>query len=245
MNESNEEIQVPSAETKPESMNLLQRVIGVFNAPKQTFEDISARPDWVFPLILMIVVTIIMTQLMVPAIIEDYKSSERFEKFMTSDQLTPEQAESAQGMYISTMKKFTAVSAGVTTAISSILAAAILLFIGNIILGGNAKFRQIFAIYCWGGLVGLLGLILRTPLALGKMSTKVYFSPAVLFPLEAEETVLFKIAAALDVFIIWRVILLAIGFTAVYKIAFGKSMATLGGLYALLVIISLAFSGAL
>jgi hypothetical protein len=72
---------------------------------------------------------------------------------------------------------------------------------------------------------------------------KTYFGPAILFPTEAEESTLFRIAAALDVFSLWRIALLTIGFAAVYKISMGKSATVVGALYVLLVAISVVFAG--
>lgn len=243
VNENDQEGFPQAATTEPsEAMTFWERIIGVFGSPGKTFRDIAERPTWVFPFILMILATAIMTQVLIPAIQADYTSSEQYDKLLSNDKLTPEQIESAQKMYLSYVKNFSAISSGIYTAIASVLATAVLLFAGNVILGGNAKFRQIFSIYCWGGLVGLLGLLIRIALSLQKMSMKVYLSPAILFPSDAEETTLFKIAGALDVFLVWRIVLLAIGFAAVYKIAFGKSLATLGPVYAVFVAIGILFS---
>ena len=239
----NPDVVSEQADQIPAQLNILQRIIGVFGSPQKTFEDIAARPNWVFPLILLVLVALLTTQIMAPAMIADFKSGEQYEKLMQNEQLTPEQIERAAEMQISAMKNFAGIGAAVSTLIICLLAGAVLLFIGNIILGGEAKYVQIFSMYCWGGLIGVLGSILRLPLAVQKMSTKIYFGPAVLFPAGAEESAGFKIAAALDIFLIWRVVLLAVGFAAIYKFTFGKSITALCVLYALLVAISIVFSG--
>ncbi|MCX6640709.1 MAG: YIP1 family protein [bacterium] len=237
-----------AAQEQPtKSLTTLQRIIGIFSSPQSTFADAIARPNWVFPFILLILITSLSAQLMVPAIIADYRSSERFEKMydgmVEKGQITQEQADRFKETGYKNVQNFAAAGAGFSIALVSFITAAVLLFVGNIIFSGKAKYAQLLGIYCWGGLVALLGVLVRVPLSLAKMSTKVYFSPAAFFPDSAEKTALFRIAAALDVFTIWRVILLAIGFAALYRFTMGKSLAIIGTMYAIMVAVSLLIPG--
>lgn len=243
MNESNEIIPEMPVEQQAARMSALQRIAGVFSAPQKTFADIAANPTWVVPFIIVIVLSMVLTHFLREAIIEDYKSSPAYERLMEDERLSIEQAERARDMQIAGMRNFAWAGAGVSTVLAMVLSTVVLLFVGNIILGGSAKFRRIFSLFCWAGLIGLLGYLLRFPIAFQKTTMKVYFSPAVLLPPGAEESALFKIAAALDIFVIWRVILLAIGFAAIYRFTFGKSLATVGSLYVLLVLSSIVLGG--
>jgi len=85
----------------------------------------------------------------------------------------------------------------------------------------------------------------RLPIIMQKVTTKVYFSPAAFFPDSAEKTALFRIASALDVFVLWRIAILVIGFAALYRFSLGKSAAIIGLLYAVMVGVSLFFPGAM
>jgi hypothetical protein len=245
MNETNESIPESPLEDQTAQMSTMQRIIGIFNAPGKTVADVAANPTWVVPFIIVIVISMALTHLMREAIIADHKSSPAYENLMENDRMTIEQIEQARDMQISGMRKFAWVGAGATTAIAMVFSTVVLLFVGNIILGGSAKFRQIFSLFCWAGLIGLVGYLLRLPMALDKLTMKIYFSPAVLFPAEAEETALFKIAAALDIFVIWRIVIIALGFAAIYRFSAGKSFATVGGLYTLLVLGGVVFSSLL
>ena len=233
MNETDETIQTPPEGDEIRPMGVLQRTFGVFNSPQKTLEDIAARPNWLFPLILIDLLSMVGMQVVMPALLEEMKTNPHFEKLLDSGQLTPEQYEQARENQLKGTKSFAAVGAGITTILATIFVTAIILFAGNVIMGGSAKFAQVFSIYCWVGLIGLLGFLVRIPIQLQKLSMKVYFSPAVLFSSEAEQSALFKIAAALDVFLIWQLVVLAIGFAALYKFPFGKSLAMLSSLFAL------------
>ena len=46
---------VPDAEPKP---NSFQRIIGVLFSPDSTFKSIARRPDWVVPLVLLLVISL-------------------------------------------------------------------------------------------------------------------------------------------------------------------------------------------
>ncbi|TKJ41464.1 hypothetical protein CEE37_02570 [candidate division LCP-89 bacterium B3_LCP] len=243
MNESNDTPEVTITQEEKPHLSPLQRLIGVFSAPKQTLEDIAIRPSWVLPFILTIVITIGATHVLREAIVADFKTSPAYDKLMENDQLTVEQVERARDMQITGMRNFAAIGGGIATVLAIFVVAAILLFVGNVVLGGTGYFKQTLAIFCWSGLIGTLGYILQVPISLQKLSMKVYFSPAAFMSAEMEETALFKIAAALDVFVIWRIIVLAMGFAAIYKFSMNKSLAALGGLYALFVLIVVVSGG--
>jgi hypothetical protein len=125
--------------------------------------------------------------------------------------------------------------AGLGTAFYAVIVSAALLFIGNIVLKGKASYRQMFSLYVWSGLVGVLGIILRIPLVQAQNTMQVHLGPAALFPEEASETALFRIAASLDVFLIWQIVLVAVGFTVLYRIGLGKALGVLAAFYAVLV----------
>ncbi len=242
MSESNETSPGMTEEVNQRQMNIIERTIGVFAAPTKTFEDIAAKPNWIFPLLLIIILTMLITQMLVPAILADQQSSPEWAKMMQNPDLTAEQLEAMQEMSTKGVQNFAAIGAGVVSLIAIAIASVVLLFVGNIILGGNAKYLQIFSMFTWGGLVGLSGYILRLPLSLSRETMQVYLGPAVLFGDGSHESVLFKIAAALDIFVLWRVALVAIGFGAIYRLTAGKSFAVIGGLYALMVAASIIFS---
>jgi hypothetical protein len=98
------------------------------------------------------------------------------------------------------------------------------LFTGNVVLGGSSTFKHMLAVASWGYLVSIVESVIKIPLMLAKGSIHVYTSLAVLFDTSEFNTVLFKIADAFDVFVIWRVIVWAIGFGIMYKFSKNKSL---------------------
>jgi hypothetical protein len=230
----------PTAATaKP--LSPLQRFMGMFTSPLAALQDVAARPDWITPMTILVVTTVIFTYLMMPAILAD--AAKNIDKMVDTGKLTVEQGEKAQAASQGFTRMFAPFMGALFVLISSAAAAAILLFVGNVIMAGKSNFRQIFSIFLWSGMVGLIGSILRVPMALKQNTMSVYFSPAAFFAEEAHESTLYRISAALDVFILWRVILIAIGFAVIYRFSVGKSLGIILGLYALLVVVSVSFAG--
>jgi hypothetical protein len=224
------------AESKP--LNPLQRFIGIFAAPMDTLKNIAARPEWIVPIIILILVSVVGTRVMLPAILAD--SSGQIDKMIESGKLPPEQAEQAIKTSQGFTRNFAPFMAGLSVPIVALLASAVLLFVGNIIMAGKANFQQMFSLYLWTGMVDLVGLILRIPLALQQNTTKIYFSPAAFLGPDTSETVLFKVFAFLDVFVLWRVVLVTLAFTALYRFALSKSLTVILALYVLLIVVSVS-----
>ncbi len=241
----NEKTPIPdefSAPPEPRSMGLLQRFIGIFTAPQATLNDIAQRPDWIVPLVFIALATFLLTQWIVPAVVQDAKPE--IEKRLAQREIPAEQAEQITEASLRNIRSFSAVSAGVGTIIVSLITAAAILFIGNIVLGGKSNFLQIFSVFMWTGLVSILGFLLKVPLILKQMTTKIHFSPAAFFPAEAETGTLFRIAAVFDLFTIWRIVLIAIGFSLIYRFSMRKSIAVLGGFYLAFAFIRILLAGA-
>ncbi len=225
----------PAEALKP--MSDPQRLLGIFVNPMRTFRDIAARPSWVVPLLILVIGTGLLTQWALPVILADAKPliEQQFDKLQEQKKMSEEDAAQAAEMGWTFAKYTSAAFKGIGTGLYSLIVAAVLLFIGSIVLLGKSTFRHLFSVAVWTSLVSVLSFLIKVPLALHKGTMEVYLSPAMYLPQGSEKIVLFQIAAALDVFALWQVVLLAIGFSAAYRFSLGKALGTLGGLYVLLV----------
>jgi hypothetical protein len=230
----------PIAST-PKPLSPFQRFMGVFTSPLATLQEIAARPDWMVPLIILAVSALIFTYLMLPAIQSD--AAKNIEKMVDAGKLTAEQGERAQAASQGFTKMFAPLMGALGEAAVGLIAAAILLFVGNIVMSGRAVYQQMFSVFLWTGMVNLIGGVLRIPLALKQNTMMVFFSPAAFMNPEAQETALFRAASFLDIFVVWRMILVAIGFSAIYKFSIGKSLGVILGLFVLLIVVSVTFMG--
>jgi hypothetical protein len=232
-----------SEPTEPEAKPLspVQRFLGVFTSPLDTLQDIAARPDWVIPLTILAVSALIFTYLMLPAILSD--AAKNIDKMVDAGKLTAEQAEKAQTASQGFTRMFAPLMGVLGEITVGLIASAILLFVGNIVMSGRAVYRQMFSVYLWTGMVTLIGSLISIPLVLKQNTMRISFGPAAFMSPEAQETALFRAASFLDVFVLWRIILIAIGFAAIYRFSLGKSLGVILGLYALLIAVSVTFMG--
>jgi hypothetical protein len=123
--------------------------------------------------------------------------------------------------------------------------AGILLFVGNIIMGGDANYKKMLSLYSYSSLIGIFSHVVNLVLMLKKQTMEVYTSLAAFFPASAKESILFKIAGVFDIFMIWQLMVVAIGMSVMYQITTRKSFIVIGILYILFSAIAIALGGGL
>jgi hypothetical protein len=91
-------------------------------------------------------------------------------------------------------------------------------FIGNVILGGKAKFKQVFSAFAYSYLIlAIVGTIVKVPLMLSNQTIKIHTSLATFMSSDASNTALYRFFDAFDVFTIWMLIVFAIGYAVIYR----------------------------
>jgi len=229
-------------ERQEESLSFFSKLGLVFSNPTRLFQNLKQRPEWLLPVIVIIVISMISTFLITDLILDS-----RIEILEMNEQLTDQQKE----LQIEGTKKFFGSTVGkIVTAtvfpifgtfILVLVVAAAFLFTGNVVLGGSSTFKHMLTVASWGYLVSIVESIVKIPLMLAKGSIHVYTSLAVLFDTSEFNTVLFKVADAFDVFVIWRIIVWAIGFGIMYKFSNNKSLAAIIALAIVYFAISIGF----
>src|SRR5436305_10981756 len=113
----------PAAGSEP-TPNPFQRIIGVLFSPDATFASIARRPDWVAPLVLILVVSFAAGIIMAPHI--DFGSAAR-EAMEQNKNATPEQIDKAVRISSSIGKVFTYISPVLSLIGLLVIAGAVLL----------------------------------------------------------------------------------------------------------------------
>ena len=224
-------------EPQPAGMGEFARLTGVFFEPGKTFADVARRPSWFVPMLLTVLFGLIFCVVVGQRIGWDNIAQQQMEKRMATMQ--PEQREQAMKQADLT-KKITQVSAYVITvigpAIGYLIAAAVLLGIVAGILSAPVKFKQVFAIMCYAGMVGVVQVVLMIVVVFLKKNPADFdiqhplaFNAGALMDPNGSKF-LFALASALDVFSLWRILLIAVGL----KAAAGKKLSFGGALFAVL-----------
>jgi len=230
---------VPDAEPKP---NSFQRIIGVLFSPDATFASIARRPDWVVPLVLIVVLALVNGILVAPHI--DFGAPAR-EAMAQNKNMTQEQMDRAERMSVSIGKLAKFIAPVVTILLLIIVAGALLLSIR--LMGGEGDFKQAFSVTCYAWLPNVLESILLTIVILAKgatglnpqaFPTLLRSNLAFLVDMKAQPMA-FALLSSLNLFSIWVIVLLIIGFSYVGRISKAKAAVVVISLWVVTVLFKL------
>ena len=220
-------------------INLLNKVFSIFWEPSKTFSGLSEKTSWidvVVPILLIVIVSWVTIPYLSPIGIEMAK--ERIEQ---SERMNETQKEQALERVENQSPVISYVMAPVSSFIMVLLVALVMWLAGNFFLAGDRKFLPVFAMSAYAFLINIPQTIIKTPLMVSQGTTKVYTGLATFFP--ESKTFLFRLAARVDVFTIWKVILLGIGLGILYKSEKSKAITTVLIIWFVYAIAASAISG--
>lgn len=195
------------------------RLVGVFISPSPTFADIARKPDFLFPLIVAVIAALAVTETMLAKIGMERIVRLSIEQSSRAASMSPEQMEQA----VTQGAKFGAVLAHLGALlgppIGLLIIAGLGLLIVNGIFGAQLNFRTAFSVTCYANLVTILGALMALLLVL--FGDAEHFNPQNFVPsnvgffLNPSETSkpVYSLAGSLDLFTIWLIGLLGIGFS--------------------------------
>jgi hypothetical protein len=105
----------------------------------------------------------------------------------------------------------------IVTPVMLLLICGILYAVFNAAMGGNATFKQLLAVVVHAGVITALAQLFAAPLnyARGSMSSATNLS--VLLPMLDENSLLAQFLGMIDLFMVWYVVVLAIGLGVLYR----------------------------
>ena len=243
-------VAAPPESELPEPMSFGARFTGIFLSPGSTFEDIVRRPGWLAPLLVLVAAAVIFTEAMLWKVGMDRIIRLSIEQSPRAAQMTPEQVEQAvtQGAKIGAI--FAHLSAVLGAPIVMLIVAGLGLLIVNAIFGKELNFATAYSVTCYASLPGILGSLMG--LVMIFVGDVERFNPQnptptnvgfFLNPLETAKP-LYTLASSIDVFTIWFLILLGIGFSEAtsQKVKSSSIFGCYAGLWVLWVLIKLGFA---
>jgi hypothetical protein len=199
-----------------------QRLINAFIAPKKTFEDVRRNSSWWVPWLVTAIFSLIFGIVgaqkfdMIRLIQREIDKSPSAQRRM--EQVPPEQRERMMGIQATVAKGFF-YAAPVVNLIGGLIIAAVLMAIFNFILGAEVPFQRAMAVVFYSYVPFIISAILLTISVLvsadpntiditNPMPTNPGF-----FMDPTGNRFLYSIASSLDIFTIWVLILLGLGFS--------------------------------
>lgn len=232
-----------AAGSNPAPMNVFARFVGVLTSPRETFESVAAHPKWFGMLLLTSVVIGIFASLPLSTpegkqayVDQSVKAVERF-GVEVNDKMYEGLQKSAERAIITT-----AISMLVFIPLMTLVVSGVFFAIFNAVLGGTARFKQLFAVVVHTGVVSAVGAAFTGLLNYlqGGMESSVANLGAVLRMLP-EGSFVANFAGMIDVFRIWGVIVTAIGLAVLYRRKTQPIAITLFAIYAVIAIGVAAF----
>jgi len=222
-------------------MSTMQKIIGIYTAPRQTFEAIDQNPTWFVPFIIGVVFFLIF-QFLTIDIQMDYRV-----EMMSAREMSQEQLDMAESQMQGPLKYIGFIVGPVFWLILLVIIAALFYMAGNLMIGGDTSFKKVFAVVAWTALIGVVSFIIMTLLILSKGTMHgVALDLSILLDTPAigeEKSVLYRLLSKFDIFVIWEMILYIIGLSVTYKSTVQKAAVPVLGLWAIWIIISVAFGG--
>lgn len=207
----NEATQSPS----PEGMSTISRIIGVITSPRATFDDIVQKPTWLLPFLLVVVLGVVNSYLLI-----DIIADEQIEQMSQNPNMTEQQMEMASNI----TRNYGWMFAIATTPLFYVIVAAVLLFTGNVILGGESRFKVLFSVTCWSGIISIIASAITVPVMISREAIESPTSLAFLAPSDDKTSFLYGLLSSLDLLTFWYVAVMGIGVAAAYRFTSQKGI---------------------
>lgn len=198
--------------------SLPARIVGVLFAPRATYADVAARPRWFGVLAFVVLVGAVGTYLFLStevgrnAMIDQQIETMRSFGVQMNDQAISRMEQGAErGKYVGPVFQ------AITFTVVGLIVAGIALAVFNAVMGGDASFKQVFAIVVHSGLVLTVSQLFGLPLAYARERMTSATNLAVFAPFLDESSFVARVLGSVDLFIIWWAISLAIGLGVLYK----------------------------
>jgi len=243
----------PARTEEPARISEAGRFTGVLFSPGETFEDINRKPSWVLPLLISMAVALAFTWFLFSHFDAGWHQFMRktlADRAAKSGQPAPADQDVAKA--VSFTRWVYLGLAVVGPAIINLVLAGIFA-LGLMVMQAQTTYKKIFSVVLWSGAVtGLVSVIvtIASVLYVRDADAARDFNPQDLGSLSATNLgvflppgtspVLKAIVSSVDVFTIWFLILLSIGFAAIAggkKFKTGRTAKLVFGLWAILVLI--------
>ncbi|CUU07338.1 Yip1 domain-containing protein [Candidatus Thermokryptus mobilis] len=243
--------QEPSFSEEVKPMPLIDKISGIFLAPAEVYENlVKSKPktiDWLFPVVVMIVVVIVSTLLKFGN--ESIRDSlisfqeQRFEQLVEEGKMTEEQAEIARerlSSFTGAQRIFSVVGALIGIPIVFLIVSLVYFLLGRLFFKGDVDFMSVFSIYSLSSLIGTVGVIVATLLSFLTGSFFASASPAIF--MEPSSSKLYQLATKFEVFSIWQYVVFAIGLAKAFNKGYLSAFVLVFGVWLIWVVMSLFIS---
>lgn len=238
-NEVREMSESPSV-TSESALSAWGVIVSVFTNPKEAFESYVKKPSIVWPLILTIVIGGL-----VAGATGKHGAMMQYDIMKNSIILPAEVLEEMRTSALEANPVTSGVTGAIMVVVITLISALIVWVLGSFVLGGKAKYKEVWGAVLLAGLIPLLGDLARLPMVFAKDSMLVSYGFAAMMPGKNFTSILYQLAYFADFFAIWGLIVAGIGFGCVFGLSRGKgtTIAVLNFVIVVTIVISLTAFG--
>lgn len=207
-----------AAGAPPAPQGLLARFIGIITSPKDTFASVAAAPKWLGMLALCASATALLVGgfLATPVgqdawLNQTVESSAAFGRPMTDQQIQGMERIAPYVGYLGAAQML------IVLPIIAIVIAGIAFAVFNAGLGGNATFKQVFSVVVHALPIGVLSQLFAMPINYFRGTLSGTANLGVLVPMLDERSFVSSFLGMIDFFLVWQVIVLAMGLAVLYR----------------------------
>jgi Yip1 domain len=223
-------------------MSLGLRFVNLFVAPSEVFEYLAKSPanplNWALPLLLncIAIVAFTMIAFSIPAVMQEAREaqSRQLDKLVADGKITAEQ----RTQQVEAMEKFStfvplfgSLAGAVVMVMFAFVVGALVWLVSNKALGAATEFSKAMEISGLAGLVSVPGTVVKLALVMLRGSLNVGLNPGLLFPDIPGGSPLSTALAGIDFFILWTVVLLAVGTGKITRRGFSATLPWFGGIW--------------
>lgn len=223
------------------SSSAISRIVQVFASPEEAATGIQHKPTWLVPFLIVTVIALLLSFLAM-----DIRQHDTIAMFEAQDK-PPEMIEKVEQQMAGPAKYIQLVAVPVATLAIWAVLSGIILFAGSTILGGESKYKKVFSMVAWSGLISILGGAVQTLLILLKGTAHgVTTSLAVALPtpvLGQTPSLLYRILTQFDVFALWQMWFWVVGVSVLFRFTKQKSATMVFSIWVLWVIVSVVLGG--
>ncbi len=207
---------VAPPDEKSAAGSFLRRAMDVFVAPGKAFAAVDLVPrTWWQPLLVLVLLTagfvlFAYDRVIIPA---------QLEALAEREEMSGADLAQAESMIKSPAIRALGIGGAVLgTPLSALVIALVAHLVVGFLLGGGASFLRTFAVVCYGLLIGVLELGVKLPAMLAQGTPEVPFGPALLLGAEDAGGFLFAFLKHLDIFSLWKLLVMALGLSIVHRV---------------------------
>lgn len=225
---------------------LLARVSGVVVSPRATFADVAARPRALGVLALCMVVVISGVFVLLSTDVGREASLDQQVRMLESFGVKLDDTQYAQlEARADNARYWAAAGQLVGIPVVALMLSGLFLGVFNAILGGDATFKQVFAVIAHAGVITALATAFALPLDYARETMSSPTTLGVFVPFLDESAFLSRLLGSIDLFQIWALVTLSIGLAVLYKRRTGPIVTGMLVVYAVIVLAVAAIRSAL